>query len=79
MDGDMRLGRAIANARTNARMSQQQLAVRIGVAEKTVSKIENGRPFSGMKQLFDIAGVPTCRSVFCSRMPASSRTATAAP
>ena len=58
---DRRVGRAIAEARISAGMSQAEVAARLGCGQGTVSKWENGAPItvSALMALAAVLGVPS--------------------
>ena len=51
------LGLNIKIARLKAKISQEQLAEKIGVSRETISMIENGNQNTSVVKILDIAGV----------------------
>ena len=51
------LGLNIKIARLKAKISQEQLAEKIGVSRETISMIENGNQNTSVIKILDIAGV----------------------
>lgn len=51
------LGRRLADARLARRITQEQMAERVGVSRATISKLEGGDPSVGMDTLFRVLSI----------------------
>lgn len=48
------IGHAIRETRKARKLTQKELAIRSGVWQETISKIENGQPGTKMETIFDL-------------------------
>ena len=63
---------SLASARVNARLSQKEAAVKLGVSNKTLSKWENGESFPDalqIEKICELYGVPYDNIIFLPSNP----------
>ena len=63
---------SLASARVNARLSQKEAAVKLGVSNKTLSKWENGESFPDalqIEKICELYGVPYDHIIFLPSNP----------
>lgn len=56
------VGRAIARQRTRARLTQEEVAERLGVGNEAVSRIERGIVIPNIARLFELAVIFDCEA-----------------
>ena len=66
------VGHALREARKAQKLTQKELAVRSGIWQETISKIENGHPGTKLETLFDLCAALNLELVFTERKAAAS-------
>lgn len=57
------IGRAIAQQRTKAGMTQEEVAAELGIGNEAVSRIERGVAMPSLKRLYELAQLFGCEAV----------------
>lgn len=61
------IGHAIRRARKQQKLSQQELAIRSGIWQETISKIENGSSGARLETIFDLCAALDLEIVIAKR------------